>query len=326
MEHPKITGLEDYQKFYHMSSAGLVWLGKKGNSIPLLQLLYMHVETIDPSELWNSIEMQNKVHKQNFAAPGTGPTNSTTIDAKVPILTTPTSPIMECHDEVRHPESSSIATVKDLLEDPQIQPGMMQSALSTVTSLFTPSKLSYAGGNNPVVTNNTPVGSTPNVGTNDVHRELIIYRKRLALELTNFKKQLETQSHIEVECAKQNLKLEFKHELHTRLWFRQRQLMHYNIKLTSWGHGFSSSRWLHAHCCPRLPHSWIQLYLPSHPCIITSSQCYHLLAALVEVMDMLYRFMTNQYAILQETPRQSQSAYKEHYLSSAQSCDGRDPQ
>ena len=31
-------------------------------------------------------------------------------------------------------------TVKELLEDPKIQPGMMQSALNAVTSLFTPSK------------------------------------------------------------------------------------------------------------------------------------------------------------------------------------------
>ena len=48
--------------------------------------------------------------------------------------------------------------------------------------------------------------------------------------------------------------------------------------------------------------------------------------SLVEVMDIPNRFMTNQYAILQETLRQSQSASKEHYLSNAQSCDGKDPQ
>ena len=43
-------------------------------------------------------------------------------------------------------------------------------------------------------------------------------------------------------------------------------------------------------------------------------------------MDVLNRSMTNWYAILQETLRQLQSAYKDHYLSSAQSCDGKDPQ
>ena len=36
--------------------------------------------------------------------------------------------------------------------------------------------------------------------------------------------------------------------------------------------------------------------------------------------------MTNQYAILQETLRQSQSACKEHYPSNAPSCDGKNPQ
>ena len=120
MDNPKISGPKDYQRFYHMSSAGLAWLDKKGNPIPLSQLLDMHVETINPSELWNSIQMQNRAHKQNFVAPSAGPTNSTTIDAKVPFLITPTSPIMDHHDEVRHPEGSSIAIVKDLLEDPHI--------------------------------------------------------------------------------------------------------------------------------------------------------------------------------------------------------------
>ena len=43
-------------------------------------------------------------------------------------------------------------------------------------------------------------------------------------------------------------------------------------------------------------------------------------------MDVLNRSMTNQYAILQETLRQPQSASKEHYLSNAQSCDGKNPQ
>ena len=48
--------------------------------------------------------------------------------------------------------------------------------------------------------------------------------------------------------------------------------------------------------------------------------------SLVEVMDVLNRSMTNQYAILQETLRQSQSASKEHYLCNAQSCDGKNLQ
>ena len=48
--------------------------------------------------------------------------------------------------------------------------------------------------------------------------------------------------------------------------------------------------------------------------------------SLVEVIDILNRSITNQYAILPETLRQLQSASKEHYLNSAQSCDGKIPQ
>ena len=42
-------------------------------------------------------------------------------------------------------------------------------------------------------------------------------------------------------------------------------------------------------------------------------------------MDVLNRSMTNQYTFLQETLRQLQSTSKEHYLSNAQSCDGKKP-
>ena len=140
MDPHKITGPQDYQKFYHTSSEGLVWLDGKGNPIPLSHILGVYVEAIDPLELWNSIQTRRKVHKQNITALGHGPTNST-IDANAPLMTTPTSPIMEHHVEVSQLEGSSMAMVKELLEDPHIQPGMMRSALSAVTSLFTPNKL-----------------------------------------------------------------------------------------------------------------------------------------------------------------------------------------
>ena len=120
---------------------------------------------------------------------------------------------MEYHDEVRHPEGSSIATVKHLLEDPYIQTWMIRSALSMATSLFTPSKVTSTGDNNLAVTNEALAGPTPSVETRDISRELNDYKDRMALELSNFKRQLETQSHIEVKRAKQNLNSEFDHQL-----------------------------------------------------------------------------------------------------------------
>ena len=92
MDTPKIMGSQDYQRFYHTSSEGLVLLDRKGNPISLLHLLDSQVEAIDPSELWNSIQTWNKVNKQNLIALGTGPKNITTIHANAPIMTYPTSP------------------------------------------------------------------------------------------------------------------------------------------------------------------------------------------------------------------------------------------
>ena len=106
MDQMNILGPQDYLKFFHMSSEGLVWLDKKGNPIPLSQLLDMHIDTGDPSELWNSIQMRNRVHKQKFTDSGTGPTTSMTINLTVPILMTPTGPIMDHDVEVRHLEGA----------------------------------------------------------------------------------------------------------------------------------------------------------------------------------------------------------------------------
>ena len=102
------------------------------------------------------------MHKQTLTALGTGPTNSTTKDANAPNMMTSTSLIMKHHVEVRHPEGSSIATVKESSDNPHIQLGMMQSALSVVTSLFTPSKLTpSARSDDPVAPSNALVGPTP---------------------------------------------------------------------------------------------------------------------------------------------------------------------
>ena len=92
METPKIMGYHDYQQFYHTSSEGLFWLDKKGNPIPLLHMLDMHGEAIDPSKLWNSIQTWSKIHKQNLPALGNGPMNSTSINANAPISMTTQAP------------------------------------------------------------------------------------------------------------------------------------------------------------------------------------------------------------------------------------------
>ena len=97
---------------------------------------------------------------------------------------------MDHHVQVKHPEGSSMVTVKELLEDPHIQPRMMQSALSAVTSLFTPNKPTQTPvSSDPVVPHMVSVGSAlSDTDRPDINKELNTYKDKLALELNNSKK------------------------------------------------------------------------------------------------------------------------------------------
>ena len=92
---------------------------------------------------------------------------------------------------------------------------MMQSAPKCHYSLFTPNKTTQSpGSDGPEVPHQVSVASTPTSSdSTDTNKELNTYKDRPALELKKFKKQLETQSKIEVKCMKQNLKSKFEHEL-----------------------------------------------------------------------------------------------------------------
>ena len=209
---------------------------------------------------------------------------------------------MEHHVEVSHPEGSSMAIFKDLLEDSQIQPGMMWSTWSIVTSLFTPCKLPSTGDNNPAVPTNILVAS----------------------QGSNFKKQLETQSHIKVKCAKQNLKLEFDHELLTPDTDSGRN--NKCTATTNWPVGGTAAAGGHmpivASGSPTTRCDCTSLTIPTSfwSANVTSNQqpgWSH---------GHLNRSMTNLYAFLQETLRQSQSASNEHLLWIAKACDGKNLQ
>ena len=80
-------------------------------------------------------------------------------------------------------EDSSMVTVKELFEDPQIQPGIMQSALNAIPSLFTPSKTTQsARSEGQEIPHQISVVSTP-TGNDlpDINKESNTYKDRLAL-------------------------------------------------------------------------------------------------------------------------------------------------
>ena len=167
----------------------------------------------------------------------------------------------------------------------------------------------------------------------DINRELNTVKDRLALELTNFKKQLEIQIKIVVECAKQNLKTEFGHELSQQTLTHTKPIESLRQQIKQLGEQLQQHQAAPQHTntvqpqTPLLP----DISLPPPP-PLDQAQGHHfeqnmsmMNNSLVEVMDVLNKFMTNQFSMLQETLRQSQSASKEHYISNVKSCDGKDP-
>ena len=77
-----------------------------------------------------------------------------------------------------------------------MQPGMMQSALGAVTSLFTPNKPMQAPENSdPIVPHKVPACSAPDdTDRTDINSELNTYMDRFTLGLSNFKKKTTTRN------------------------------------------------------------------------------------------------------------------------------------
>ena len=132
------------------------------------------------------------------------------------------------------------------------------------------------------------------------------------------KKLLETQSKIEVECAKQNLKSEFEHELRHQTSIQAETINLLRQQVDQLGTQMWQQQASPHYTHPVLPQApqFPDTTLPPPPPLHNFSQNVSMADnSLVEVMAVLNRSKTNQYTVLQETLRQSQSASKEHYLS-----------
>ena len=151
--------------------------------------------------------------------------------------------------------------VRELLEDPKIQPGMMQSALNAITSLFTPNKtVQPAKNDSPGNPHQISASNSSNTDMTDINREFNTYKDRLVLELTSFKKQFETQSKVEVECAKQNLKTQFEHQLRQQTLTHTRTIESLKQQINQLGEQLQNDR--------QLPNTQTQYNLRPH-CYLT---------------------------------------------------------
>ena len=110
MDQFKINGPQDYSKYFHTNSEGLVWVDGRGNQIPLNMDLSSHVDSKSPDDLWNNRKTRQGLHSKDLPAQGRGPTNSMATTQNIPPLTEPISPIfprdLPGDDDVVYPEGS----------------------------------------------------------------------------------------------------------------------------------------------------------------------------------------------------------------------------
>ena len=90
---PKILCPDEYQKYYHTSPEGHLWLDAKKNLIPKTQILTGHIESVDPQIYWQSRVTRTGFHSLEAPVQKGGVVNSTSITHQPPQHTTPASPI-----------------------------------------------------------------------------------------------------------------------------------------------------------------------------------------------------------------------------------------
>ena len=65
MANIDIKGPEDYKFYFHISMEGSVWLDRNGKPIPLDLPLVNQVDSISPTEFWNSRCTRKNIHPKD---------------------------------------------------------------------------------------------------------------------------------------------------------------------------------------------------------------------------------------------------------------------
>ena len=93
---PKILSPDEYQKYYHTSPEGHLWLDAKKNLIILKsQTLTGHIESVNPQIYWQSRVTRTGFHSLEASAQRGSVVNSTSITQQTPQHTIPKSPILQ---------------------------------------------------------------------------------------------------------------------------------------------------------------------------------------------------------------------------------------
>ena len=217
MDQFKINGPQDYSKYFHTNSEGLVWVDGRGNPIPLDVDLSSHVDCKSPDDLWNNRKTRQGLCSKDLPAQGRGPTNSMATTQNIPPLTEPISPILP-----RDPPGDD-DVVESILMDPNIDQGLLGAAISQLpphlSSRFVAQKsalLSHWPGsaeNPPQVLPQSQASAPPSESpTPNMSHKLVEENNRLREEFDRFKRDLDAQHKIELASQKKNLERQYEQE------------------------------------------------------------------------------------------------------------------
>ena len=312
---PVLDGPDDFKLYYHTNDEGHVWLNAKNSPILLTEPLVGHIDSKDPQELWHS-----KVTRKGFFSSVTPPqtggaVNSTTVTQQPPSHTDPTSPIQQIPEGI----DTSVEPLKTVIDEYQENPGIIIKAMNNAMSYFTTPVRSdnRNSGTDPDDSNTASPQNTKTYSQKDVDQLLERTKMENITDRRNFETHIRNQYISEIE----NLKAEHQEQIasiETKIAEKMQNEIK-NIQATSDKQiaKYVESIQLLQQKIQTLQQSNLNTpYMPHHNQPMNNESL-----ASDKIEKSLHLFSS----AIAHNLEQNTALYKEHYISSAKTYDGKDP-
>ena len=312
---PVLDGPDDFKLYYHTNDEGRVWLNAKNSPILLTEPLVGHIDSKDPQELWHS-KVTWKGFFSSVTPPQTGgAVNSTAVTQQPPSHTDPTSPIQQIPEGI----DTSVEPLKTVIDEYQENPGIIIKAMNNAMSYFTTPVRSdnRNSGTNPDDSNTASPQNTKTYSQKDVDQLLECTKMENITDRRNFETHIQNQYISEIE----NLKAEHQEQIasiETKIAEKMQNEIK-NIQATSDKQieKYVESIQLLQQKIQTLQQSNLNTpYMPHHNQPMNNESL-----ASDKIEKSLHLFSS----AIAHNLEQNTALYKEHYISSAKTFDGKDP-
>ena len=307
--------LMTFKLYYHTNDEGHVWLNAKNSPILLTEPLVGHIDSKDPQELWHS-KVTWKGFFSSVTPPQTGgAVNSTAVTQQPPSHTDPTSPIQQIPEGI----DTSAEPLKTVIDEYQENPGIIIKAMNNAMSYFTTPVRSdnRNSGTDPDDSNTASPQNTKTYSQKDVDQLLERTKMENITDRRNFETHIQNQYISEIE----NLKAEHQEQIasiETKIAEKMQNEIK-NIQATSDKQiaKYVESIQLLQQKIQTLQQSNLNTpYMPHHNQPMNNESL-----ASDKIEKSLHLFSS----AIAHNLEQNTALYKEHYISSAKTYDGKDP-